>query len=268
MCKSILNEISIKKYFLFFLFLIANSFAFSQYKKELTAVDKSSLEGIIVEKYYSYSLDDINDTAGGILPKGSVTYRIYVDMKPGYTLQAVYGVPLHELKIETSTYFYNNKNMWEPTADLIDAKKINESTRALDSWLTMGAATIMHNGILKSEDKDGSIIKRDSLNKADGLVAGKISPVTIFGLDMSFFINPNKPSHFLASNGSCAVFGGVKGPTEANKVLIAQLTTNGNLSFELNLQIGTPTGSSLQYVAKNPKDEELQFSELTYPVKR
>ena len=47
-------------------------------------------------------------------------------------------------------------------------------------------------------------------------------------------------------------------------VLIAQLTTNGKLSFELNLQIGTPTGGTIQFVAKNPEGNELKFKQLTY----
>jgi hypothetical protein len=264
----LITKTTFKQFCALSLFIITSSLLHAQSKKGLTDTDKSSLESIIVEKYYAAEAADYADTAGGILPKGAITYRIYVDLKPGYTLQAVYGVTSHELKIGTSTYFFNNKNMWEPTADLMDAKKINESTRALDSWLTMGAATKTHYGILKSDDKDGSIIKRKSLDVADGLIAWKIKPVTIFGLDMSFFINPNKPSSFSSTNGSIAVFGGVSGPTDDNKILIAQLTTNGELSFELNVQVGTPTGGSIQYVAKNPRDEEIKFDELTYSVKK
>ncbi len=219
------------------------------------------LEKIIVEKYY---VSDANNITDDSFPKGSVTYRIYVDMKPDYTMQAVYGVPKHELHIATTTEFFNNKRLGEKTGDLIDDKKINENTVALDSWLTMGAATKSHFGILKSDDKDGSIILRDSLAKADGLMAGKIPPVTIFGLDMRFFYDANNASLFSTNNGSIAIFGGVKGPTVDNRVLIAQLTTNGKLSFELNIQIGTPTGDTEQYVAKNPEGAEIKFDGLTF----
>jgi hypothetical protein len=66
------------------------------------------LEDIIVEKYY---ISDANDatvnSAGGVLPVGSVTYRIFVDMLPNYILQSVYGDPNHELRIQTSTLFFN-----------------------------------------------------------------------------------------------------------------------------------------------------------------
>jgi hypothetical protein len=47
-----------------------------------------------------------------------------------------------------------------------------------------------------------------------------------------------------------------------NCVLIGQFTTKGNLSFELNVLIGAPNGTSQKYVAKNPIGEE---SEWTHP---
>jgi hypothetical protein len=67
------------------------------------------------------------------------------------------------------------------------------------------------------------------------------------------------------NNGAWACLG--KGAVGAdslstNCVLIAQLTTVGELSFELNLLIGAPNGSSQKYVARNPITEE---SEWTHP---
>ena len=233
-------------------------------KSKITEADKSSLEGIIVEKYYVNDSKDHFDTTGGAFPKGAVTYRIYVDMKPGYTLQAVYGVPKHKLTISTSTNFFNNISEGTGTGDRIYSKNINHNTVAFDSWLTIGAVTESHNGILLTEDTDGSIINKKCFKKADGLNTGKIKPVTYFGIDPVFFNTNNKASAFTTDNGSWAVFGGVSGPTESNKVLIAQLTTDGSIAFELNLQIGTPTGGSIQYVAKNAEDQEIMFPELIY----
>ena len=67
---------------------------------------QNGLENVVVETYY---ISDANDTNanldGGILPIGSVTYRIYADMLPGYKFQAAYGVPGHDLKIATTTLF-------------------------------------------------------------------------------------------------------------------------------------------------------------------
>jgi hypothetical protein len=55
---------------------------------------------------------------------------------------------------------------------------------------------------------------------------------------------------------------GGKGQTPENRVLLAQLTTNGKLSFELNLQIGATNGTIIQFVAKNPKGAEIQSKHL------
>src|SRR5262245_5830837 len=77
------------------------------------------LEGIIVERYYvSNTADSIGAAnpanADGNLPVGSVTYRIYVDLVSGYTLQAVYGIPGHVLKFTTTTVFFNDETYGTP----------------------------------------------------------------------------------------------------------------------------------------------------------
>ena len=81
---------------------------------------------------------------------------------------------------------------------------------------------------------------------------------------MNFFNNDSTAAKFSANNGGWAALGGVKGPTSENRVLIAQLTTNGKLSFRINIQIGTPTGGSLKFVAKNPEGMEIKFNGLEY----
>jgi hypothetical protein len=243
--------------------LLSTSLSPAQEKGKLTKADKSALENIIVEKYYVSTESDASDTTGGILPKGSITYRIYVDLKPNYTLQAVFGVPSHELFIKTTTEFFNNKLEGKETGDKIDDKKINENTVALDSWVSMAGATKYHFGVPKSDDNNGSLITKKSLDKADGLIVGNVPAVAYFGLDLSFFNTP-KANTFLTNNGSWATFGGIKGPTPDNKILIAQLTTDGKLSFELNIQIGTPNGATQQYVAKDPQGNEIKFKGLTY----
>jgi len=222
------------------------------------------LEAIIVEKYYVANYSDIIDTSGGLLAKGSVTYRIYVDMKPGYALQAVYGIQNHELVIKTTTTFFNNTLSKSTTGDKIEIDQINNNSVSLDSWLTIGAASQSHLGVLKKEDSDGSLLIKKSLNKTDGLIKGNVRPLINYGLNLSCFNEEISASAFTVNNGSLAVLGGFQGPTNENRVLIAQLTTTGKLSFELNLQLGTPTGGALQYVAKNPEGKEIQFNELIY----
>ena len=80
---------------------------------------------------------------------------------------------------------------------------------------------------------------------------------------MKFFNNDSTASNFTTNDGAWAALGGVKGPTPENRVLIAQLTTNGKLSFGLNVQIGTPTGGFVQFVAKNPEGSEIRFEGLS-----
>jgi hypothetical protein len=185
-------------------------------------------------------------------------------MKPGYSLQSVYGNQKHELFIKTSTVFFNNQYCYAMTGFNIHPKEINENTVALDSWITMGAATRLHTGILRSDDKDGSIIKRVSLAKADGFTNGIFPTFKSFNLDLNFFKDKKNASLFSTNNGGWAALGGVKGPTSDNSVLIAQLTTNGILSFELNVQIGTPTKGIVKFVAKSPESFEMQFKGLAY----
>jgi len=237
----------------------------AQSRTKIAEVDKQALEGIFVEKYYQATKEDAKDTSGGFLPEGSITYRIYVDLKEGYHLQAVYGVPKHEFYFKTTTTFFNNKNGGGQSADQILDRRINDNTVAFDSWVTIGVATKDRFGIPKLEDTDGSIVKRNTLDKMDGLViAGPTQKLLYYGLSLDFFSDEKSASYFHSNNGSLAVVGGGKGSTPANKVLIAQLTTNGKLSFELNLQVGTPTGGTVQYVAKNPEGEEIQFKQLTH----
>ena len=49
---------------------------------------QNGLEGIIVEKYYQANSTDVtnsvNNGASPLLSTNSITYRVYVDMAPGY----------------------------------------------------------------------------------------------------------------------------------------------------------------------------------------
>jgi hypothetical protein len=241
------------------------------------------LENIIVEKYYVSDSKDASIKSGGKLPAGSVTYRIYVDMLPAYRFQAAYGVPGHELRIETTTSFFNNEESGASTANEVKRNKLGNNTVMLDSWLSVGAAAQNMNGLLKTEDTtdviknlDGILQNADTssgtpLSRRDGECYAAVVPVvTFFGIDsnmISIFDTKNVKTNrqvFSTDNGSWASFGGSIGATPENRVLIAQLTTDGNLSFTLNIQIGTPTGGVENYVAENPVGNEIQLSPLSY----
>ena len=62
------------------------------------------LENVFIETFYNATTQDtISELYTFPLKNNSTTYRVYLDLKPGYSLQAVYGSPNHPLKIKTST---------------------------------------------------------------------------------------------------------------------------------------------------------------------
>ena len=248
---------------------------------------QTGLECVEVERYYvSNSSDTALNATGGRLPVGSVTYRIYADMLPGYTFQAVYGVDVapsgvigsgdHELRIETSTLFFNNEDRGDITPSYTKSR-CSDNTVMLDSWLSAGAACVGNFGIPKSADNavanvvnaDGILQNNDAsagipLTQRDGIIAvtGRTpTAVTLVGLTGSQFNNQNDGTNgplLSTYNGSWACLGGCTGPDSlSNKVLIAQITTDGIFSFELNVQIGTPQGGIERYVARNPVGNEI-----------
>jgi hypothetical protein len=247
------------------------------------------LEDVMVEVYYVSDENDSGDSDGGSpLALGSTTYRIYVDIAEGYELQAIFGNNDHELRLETTTYFYNNTDRGEQTGDLIDQGRLDENTVALDSWVAMSAASDGHFGVLKVEDTDGSMVggvNNDGgsegitggllvndnalagipLTTSDGLLATETVPmVTVVGLDLAMFGDTNGGPVFSSNSGAWSVLEGVQGPTSDNKILVAQITTDGEFCFELNLQLGTPEGGTEQFVSENPIDEQIQCDLLNW----
>lgn len=254
-------------FFIFSYIMVCNNIStIAQNKITITKEDSLALESIIVEKYYVTDSSDYKETTGGVLQIGTITYRIYIDMKPEYNLQLIYGNENHELFIQTSTTFFNNVECNALTGFNIDAKILNRNSVALDSWITMGAATRLHTGILKSEDDSvfSFISNKSALCKTDGLIKWVLPNFQIFNIDLNFFNNDSSATRFSTNNGGWAALGGVKGPNEENKVLIAQLTTNGILSFGFCIQMGTPSGYLVQFVPDNPKGNEIQFNKIIY----
>jgi len=243
---------------------------------------QDGLEGIVVEKFYvSTKADNAGKLYSGDLPEGSVTYRIYVDLKPGYRFQAAYGSPQHPLVIESTENFYNHLENGNIQPNIIPERTYKKNIALLDSWLSAGACAEGHLGILKEYDDTISDKfigfekgyfkgkkKSVPLYEVDGMKRSAVLPVpTFFQMDFLSKVigTTTSDKRIYSDNGAWAALG--KGAVGAdslstNCVLIAQLTTVGELSFELNLLIGAPNGSSQKYVARNPITEE---SEWTHP---
>jgi hypothetical protein len=256
---------------LFCAFLQSLTVLAQKQQASLTEADKNALEGVIVEKYYTAGPADYADTLGGVLPQGSVTYRIYIDLKPEYTLQMVYGNQKHELFLKTSSKFYNNTYCGAVIGYNVNTAKINKGNYSLDSWISLNSATKNYAGILRADDTDGSIIHKEGLSKSDGLTNGNLPWFKPFNLNLGFFDKADSAICFSTRNGGWAALDGVaragiKGPTPDNRILVAQLTTNGELSFDLNIQVGTPSGGVVHFVAHNPEGEEVLFKELSFEM--
>ncbi|MFZ4399183.1 MAG: Ig-like domain-containing protein [Bacteroidales bacterium] len=240
---------------------------------------QNGLEQIIVEKYYVANAADsawYMDNVGGVLAVGSITYRLYADMRPGYNLQMISGNAIHNLKFHTSTTFFNDENYGSTTPNFtfINAKK---GTTMIDSWITIGGAisggsTNKKIGVLKTADTDGAVVNANSIlqnndlkagipiSVADGLLAGSIPSITMVGFgtgsadgnSLNNALGTSGFNDFTVNGSAWSVLGGATGLDTTNRVLIGQFTTDGIFHYELNVQIGTPTGGAEVYVSSNP----------------
>ena len=251
----------------------------------LQTAKAQGLENIIVETYYIAEPNDATvNSSGGVLPIPSVTYRVYVDMLPGWRLQSVYGDANHECRIETTTLFFNNEDRGATTANGINFNYMDDNTVMLDSWVSVGAGASSRLGIQKDQDDGQStVVNNDGvlqgtnplagipLTQEDGFITGTPEPVTVVGIntELEVFNNQNDGTNgpvFSTNNGAWASLNGSVGPDAAlNQVLVAQITTDGIMSFSLNVQIRQDSTFVVEnYVASNPQGSEILFPALNY----
>ena len=251
----------------------------------------AQLEKVIVEKYYVSDSNDFTDTSGGIVSIGSTTYRIYIDLAPGSILKKIYGDPNHPFEITSTEVFFNNILDGKSFAKDITKVSLEENTVALDSWLTLGQVVKKQGaktyyGVIKNQDDDGSfigginndggsalistglLVNNDPscgipLTSSDGIDTMTVTPLTWFDAGVVDFTSGNDSTIFgslvpkkeFISTGFELRNSGVTGVNlDSNQIIIAQLTTKGDLSFKLNLEIeqlinGLPT--LVKYVAKD-----------------
>ena len=263
----------------------------------------AQVENVIVEKYYISDSNDATDTIGGGLPDRSTTYRIYIDLIAGSKLTKIYGDINHAFKISSTDVFFNNEADGQTFAKDFSKVRLGENTVALDSWLTLGQTTRnaakTYFGILKSDDTDGSIIggannDGGSAAIADGLLANNDpaagGPLTeADGMDTMSQLPTNWADYGIidiASGVDSTIFGSAKSGKEfisydaglqnsgvsgvdpdSNRVLVAQLTTKGQLSFELNVEVIDTNGIAIKYVANDSilLQGEVLSRSLKYP---
>jgi len=248
----------------------------------------SQVENVIVEKYYYSDANDSADTDGGFLSMGSITYRVFVDLAQGSSITKIYGDSLHKLKFFSSNPFFNNTDRGKSYGYEIDNTKLSKNTVALDSWITLGAASKKYLGIPKADDPDSSIvggIYNDG--GSEGISPGLISntsavagiPVTdkdglvqvaaipanylpsgdlplLSAADTSIFGDNTKL--YFESNNAMLQCSGAFGYDSLNRILVAQLTTVGDINFEINIEVKDSLGNLIRYVADGSDTSYIQ----------
>jgi hypothetical protein len=275
----------------------------------LTGVSASAqLERVFIEKYYLSDANDATDTTGGILPTGSTTYRIYVDMAPGFRLKKLYGDDNHPFIVRSTETFYNHAADGQTFAKDFVKARYSENIVALDSWLTIGQTTKTqagktYFGIPKESDTDGSFIGGENNDGGSAMISGGLltnadpscgSPLTladgmdtlvnvpttwfslgvadfVTGADSTIFGSLNAGTEFNSRQFELRNTGTVGVLADSNHVLIAQLTTAGELSFNLNLEIEGEVNGELQTFTYVGSDSVLVTGEtynpfLIYPL--
>lgn len=267
----------------------------------------SQLEKIIVETYYITDANDATDTFGGTATVGMVTYRVYADLLPGTEVLAIYGDTDHPFIVESTTPFYNHVSDGQSFAKEFVKSRYEEGLVALDTWLTIGQTTkkqgnITHYGIPKNQDTDGSfigginndggseMIAEGLLNNtdleypltiADGMDTLDYTPIDwisygvtdfLTGADSTIFGSISLDSTAYRSTNFLLSTSGVYGVNpDSNCVLLAQLTTAGELQFRLNLRVRYTVANEtvvVSYVGTNVinSEDEIYSPLLTFPL--
>ena len=163
--------------------------------------------------------------------EGMTTYRVWAEFSdPTEQLVAVYGFDSVPMSFNTTTTFYQNMLGGALAAGYNPALLSVDSLLEFDSWLTVGgednSADVSSIGLdfAAFEGSGGSIV-------ADDINGGSV------------FIYPDlEPAAFPDANG---------------QVLIAQLTTDGEVSLTVNLQTRTDNGENPQIL-----QQSLTFQEV------
>ncbi len=245
------------------------------------------LENVVIETYYVANAADIAFSGVDPLPAGAVTYRVYVDMTPGWELQAIFGATnvgtgeVDTLVVRSTQPFWNHTDFGGLYGYNIQASRLDDNTVGLDSWFSTGRSSGSTGGtsavleVVPTEDTNGALPTHPHtpagllshnaaaaglpLTTEDGNIPFA-STITwtptpgIEGILDPVFNNVNSPAtQVVVSDGALGVTVSLQGPNAANRVCIGQFTTAGILSGQINLQIRNTTSLVVEtYVANTP----------------
>lgn len=243
------------------------------------AAAQDIIENVIVETYYISDASDATDVIGGGLTEGSVTYRVFIDLCDGCGLRAIYGDVNHPLSISSTAPFFNHADRGRTYGHLLNNSALSEGTTPVDSYITLGRGSTQRLSVAKALDDDGSEVGGPNNDGGSALVAQGLLVNDAAEMGIALTVadglaqlngQPGLPPGFIASGDDPAVAfndataasafvsndcriacasPGVGGATPENQVLVAQLTTAGELAFLLNVEIERPDGVVVKYVA-------------------
>ncbi len=233
------------------------------------------LENVIVEEYF------VNTGASAVagVPDGAVTYRIFLDLQPGYKLINVFGIdtpndPGNDLLFTTTTGFYNEPTFGVTYGDANNSALFNVfNGTALDSYTSFGGAANGQRGIQKVNDTDGSNLVPFLGGAPDGYVAGTTPAAAELGVSISGTlegIQVNGADSLFTFDGSFYVLGGTTTTGPDDVIYIGQFTTDGDFSFRFNIQVLDPNGdpeiyTHSQILTIDGLDSQITPS-LTFPL--
>ena len=210
-------------------------------KVDTVNVNKDGLENLLVEQ--------IPVPAGAGAPENSVTYRLFVDLKPGYKFNGCKGLNESKthLTIKSSESFFNHNQGTGKGSDASPDYYLFAPGLEYDSYATDGRIGTAYIGVLRSVNPAGRAGLTVETTPAKDLefIGDKIDILTA---------NDAKELHDY--NKGWNVDGGIGGPdADANIIFIGQFTTAGKLEMSLNLSVSSPSGT--------PSD----IARIVYPVK-
>jgi hypothetical protein len=234
------------------LFLLAVLAGLQAQEVDEIIVNDAGIERILVEKNV---VTDAPAIANAPELNGCIAYRIFLDMEPGYKLSGFGGYePPGLLSIESTSAegFYNNETFGAQTGASIISQVVSLYPELeYDSYLTDGRIGTSHVGVPKSVDPTGKT--EGGVNPQD-MLYNALVPLEVVEVNGAV-------SAIDRVNVGVVMPGGWGGPDpETNILYIAQLTTPGELYFELNF--GTSyMGSSSIYSFNH-----IYSSTATYPI--
>lgn len=179
------------------------------------------LDAVYAEVYY----EDDGSVEG--YPSNHTTYRIYADINdPSYGVLSVYAV-----EDCTDLYIRSTTNIWNSTVGAEIGSELNANVfenfpaSQYDSFVTLGVENSSQEGFVQALGDDGFL---DSFSDPQGAD-----------------LNIEDGAWFSPYLENPLVF-----PNEEGRVLLAQVTTDGQLSYKLNLQIRGLDGDVQFYMSE------------------